>query len=211
MKELIIIGARGFGREVFNLAQECVEAGAAFTVKGFLDDNKTALDGYPGYPPIIDSVEDYSPKENDVFICALGDPHWQKYYSEIILKKGGVFVNLIHPTAYVGKNTRIGTGCIILKDVHISCDVSFGDFVTCQPKSVIGHDAKVENYCHIGTVSTLGGYTTVKSSTTLHPGSILLPHVTVENDCIVGAGAVVIRKVKSGSTVYGNPAKILKF
>ena len=31
------------------------------------------------------------------------------------------------------------------------------------------------------------------------------------NDCMVGAGAVVIRKVKDGDTVYGNPAKLLKY
>lgn len=50
MKNLLIIGARGFGREVYDLAMDCVEAGADFYIKGFLDDKKDALEGLGEYP-----------------------------------------------------------------------------------------------------------------------------------------------------------------
>ena len=63
MKQLLIIGARGFGREIYGLAQACIEAGADMRVKGFLDDKIDALDGYKNYPPIISSVEAYEPEE----------------------------------------------------------------------------------------------------------------------------------------------------
>ena len=211
MKELLIIGARGFGREVLALAKESEGFQDDFVVKGFLDDNAEVLDGYVDYPPIISSVEQYIPSANDVFICALGDPHWQKHYAEIVLKKGGEFISLVHPTAVLGKNTKIGRGCIIHRDVFISCDITFGNFVTCQPKAVVGHDVVVEDYCHLGTNTVMGGYSRVNSLTTLHPGAIILPHTKVGEDCVVGAGSVVIRKVKSGTTVYGNPARVLKF
>jgi len=52
MPNLIIIGARGFGREIFNLAVDCIAAGANFTIKGYLDDKSDALQGYQNYPPI---------------------------------------------------------------------------------------------------------------------------------------------------------------
>ena len=70
MKQLLIIGARGFGREVYNLFLACKAAGLEMCCKGFLDDKKDALDGYKNYPPIISSVEDYIIQEDDVFICA---------------------------------------------------------------------------------------------------------------------------------------------
>lgn len=60
MKNLLIIGARGFGREIYNLALESIGYGTEFTIKGFLDDKKEALDGYDGYPSIISSVENYA-------------------------------------------------------------------------------------------------------------------------------------------------------
>lgn len=53
MKNLLIIGARGFGREIYNLALESIGYGTEFTIKGFLDDKKEVLDGYDGYPSII--------------------------------------------------------------------------------------------------------------------------------------------------------------
>ena len=209
MKDLLIIGARGFGREIFAAAQDCIGFGTAFTIKGFLDDNPHALDTTPGYPPIIDSVEHYQPTDNDVFVCALGDPKWQKHYADIMLEKGGQFINLIHHTAAIGKNTTLGIGCIILGDVGISCDITIGDFVTCQSRVLMGHDVIIGNHCHIGSLSHLGGHVQVGNSTTIHPGAIILPRVKIGDQCVIGAGSVVIRKVKDGDTVFGNPAKKL--
>lgn len=211
MKQLLIIGARGWGREVYNMLPDCVGYGTEYVVKGFLDDKADALDGMPGYPPIIDSVENYEPQEEDVFTCALGDAHWKKHYVEIVLSKGGKFINIIHNTATIERNTTIGQGCIITARVGISCDIKIGDFVTFQVYTIVGHDAKIGNYCHLGVRSFMGGYSVLGHVTTIQTSSIVLPHVRVGNECMVGAGAVVIKKVKDGNTVYGNPAKILKY
>ena len=211
MKHLLIIGARGWGREIFNMIPECLGYGKEFEVKGFLDDKADALNGMSGYPPIIDSVENYEIQEDDVFICALGDAHWKKYYAEIIMNKGGKFINIIHNTASIGRNTQIGLGCIITDNVGISCDITIGDFVTFQSYTIIGHDARIGNYCHLGCRSFMGGYSVLGDTTTIQTNSIILPHVKVGNDCTVGAGAVVIKKVKDDTTVYGNPATVLKF
>ena len=53
MKDLIIIGAGGFGRELFSAAREAVGFGEQFRVKGYLDANPAALDRFAGYPPIL--------------------------------------------------------------------------------------------------------------------------------------------------------------
>lgn len=37
----------------------------------------------------------------------------------------------------------------------------------------------------------------------------ILPNTTIENNCIIGAGAVVKGFIPAGSVVAGNPAKIL--
>lgn len=57
----------------------------------------------------------------------------------------------------------------------------------------------------------MGGYSVLGDTTTIQTNSVILPHVKVGNDCTVGAGAVIIRKVKDGNTVYGNLAKVLKY
>lgn len=211
MKNLLIIGARGWGREIYNMLPNCKGYGTEFVVKGFLDDKVDALDGMPGYPPIIDSVENYEPQNNDVFICALGDAHWKKHYAEMVIAKGGQFINLIHKSSPVGRNTKIGNGCVICEYVGISCDIIIGDFVTFQSYAIVGHDAKVGCYSHLGVRTFMGGYSSIGDVTTLQTGSIVLPHVKIGNNCVVGAGSVVIKKVKDDTTVYGNPATVLKF
>lgn len=210
MKQLLIVGARGWGREIYGMLPDCIGYGTEFIVKGFLDDKKDALDGKPGYPPIVDSVENYHIEPDDVFVCALGDVRYRKYYSELILNRGGNFISSVHNTATIGPNSTIGKGCVVFDHVAISCDIRIGDFVALQSYAIVGHDCEINHYSHLGTRSFMGGYSKVGSLSTLQTNSVLLPHVTVGNGCQVGAGAVVIKKVKDGDTVYGNPAKVLK-
>jgi hypothetical protein len=142
MKNLIIIGARGYGREVYNWATQCKEFNKDWIIKGFLDDNSDALNNMDYPISIISSVEEYVIEKNDVFICALGDVRYKKKYVELMLSKGGVFINLIHPTAQINNFSKIGKGIIICPFCAISNEVIIGNFVTLQGFSAIGHDAK---------------------------------------------------------------------
>lgn len=210
MKNLLIIGARGWGREVFGMLPDCLGYGTEFVIKGFLDDKVDALDGFNDYPSIVDSVEHYEPQENDVFICALGEPKWKRYYAEIIIAKGGEFMNLVHNKAYIGKNTTLGRGCIISRDASISCDVTVGDFVTLQRLSTIGHDAYIGNYCHMGTYSFMGGYAIMEDMSMIYTRGTLIPHKRLGENAVLGVGSVAMTNIKSGTTVIGIPAKVLK-
>ncbi len=209
MKNLLIIGARGWGREVYNMLPDCIGYGTDFVVKGFLDDKTDALDGMAGYPPIVDSVEHYLPEQDDVFTCALGDANWKKHYVDIILQKGGVFISILHNSSSIGKNTLLGTGCILADNVGISCDITVKDFVTFQSYATVGHDASIGSYCHLGVRSFMGGNSHLGDLSTIQTNSVILPKIHIGSNCMVGAGAVVIKKVKDGETVYGNPARKL--
>jgi acetyltransferase-like isoleucine patch superfamily enzyme len=146
MKHLLIIGARGWGREVYDIAKACIEAGADFLVKGFLDDKADALNGYKDYPPIIGPVETYEIKKDDIFICALGDVKYKKQYADIIQAKGGEFISLVHPTAIIGTNAQIGKGCVVGAYANLSSDTIIGDFVTISIRAGMGHDSTIGNY-----------------------------------------------------------------
>ena len=144
MRNLLIIGAGGFGREVYNSALESIGYGKDFIVKGFLDDRLDALDTFSNYPPVIDRIDSYSIKPDDVFVCALGTVTIKKKVCESILSRGGDFLTLIHKDTYISMNTKIGKGCILLSGARIHCDVSIGEFVVVQPYAIIGHDVVIE-------------------------------------------------------------------
>lgn len=67
MKNLVIIGAGGMGRTMYNIALECLGFKTEFQIKGFLDDDLSALDGFDGYPPVLGKVSDYEIDADDVF------------------------------------------------------------------------------------------------------------------------------------------------
>lgn len=211
MNNLLIIGARGYGRETYNMAVESIGYGETFVIKGYLDDKFDALDGFEGYPPIIDSVENYEIQKDDVFVCALGDVHYKKKYVDAILSKGGHFINLVHKDAYISRNVSMGQGCIICRQAGVSCDISIGDFVTLQSMVSLGHDVVIGNFCHLNSCALLGGGVVLGDLVTIHPSAVIHPHKKIGNNVIVGAGSVVIRNIKDNVTVIGNPATVLKY
>lgn len=209
MKHLVIIGAGGCGRELYFLAKESLGYGEEFEIKGFIDDNINALDGFEEYPPVLGTIHDYTPEEDDVFACALGNVKPKKKCVDIILSRGGKFINIIHKTATIRENSKIGKGCVICDGVFISCDVQIGDFVTIQRVGNFGHDVKIGNFCQFNSNAYMGGESEVGSMVTVHTGAIITPRIKVGDNCTVNAASVVIRNVKDGQTVFGVPAKPL--
>ncbi len=209
MKNLIIIGARGFGREVYYLATQCSGYNTEWAIKGFLDDNSNALDGYNYDAPILSSVEDYVVGKGDVFVCALGDVPGKKKYVSIIKHKGGSFVTLIHPLSVIHLNVTLGEGVLIFPYSGISNDVQIGDFVTIQGYTSMGHDCRVGDWCHINGYTSLGGYVTLEAEVTVHTKASIIPRVVVGKGATVGVGSVVLKNVKADTTVFGNPAKAI--
>lgn len=211
MKYLLIIGARGWGREVYDIAKACVDAGADFSIKGFLDDKSDTLDGCDNYPPILGPVETYDIQNDDVFICALGDVNFKRQYAEIILNKGGEFVSIIHPTAVIGTNAIIGKGCVVGAYTNLSNDTRIGDFVTMSIRTGMGHDSTIGNYTHIGGNCCISGFVSIGNLVTMHPGCVIVPHRKIGDNAIIGTGSVVLGNVKAETTVFGNPAKKIEF
>lgn len=209
MKHLIIIGARGYGRGACDIAKSMESYGSEFVLKGFLDDKTDALDEYEGYPKILDSVEHYEIQPDDVFACALGDVKYKKKYVDIILQKGGVFFNLIHSSASIGRNTIIGQGAIIGYGTQIDCDVTIGNFCNIQTNAVIGHDSIVSDWCMIDCFAFTGGFAKLGEGVTLHTRATIIPKLEVGDYATVNACSLCIRKVKPRSVMLGNPAKEL--
>jgi hypothetical protein len=130
MKRLLIAGAGGFGREALAWALACPSNRTEWRVGGFLDANPSALEGFDIDFPLVGAPESYEPREDDVFICAIGDPATKLRVALDLKSRGARFVNVIHPTAIIGPNSRMGTGCILCPNCMVTTNVVLGDFVT---------------------------------------------------------------------------------
>lgn len=211
MKNLLILGASGMGREVYDMALRSNGYGSEFTIKGFLDPNINALDAFPKYPNVISSEEDYQIEENDIFILSFGDIKLRKKVYDNMEKKGASFLTLIDKQAIVSPTAKIGEGSIIFENVHLGSYSFIGKNTLIQAQSIIGHDVMIGNHCRIDCETMFVGGVKVGNEVTVHTSAVINHNVILEDNSIVGACSFVIRKVKSGQTVFGVPAKRLTF
>jgi len=70
MKNLVIIGASGFAREMYDLALTCFANDPNFKVKGFLSDGPSNIEAM-GYPAVLGKVAEYEIQPDDVFFVEL--------------------------------------------------------------------------------------------------------------------------------------------
>jgi len=206
MKKLIIIGAGGMGRSIYDLAMECAGNVSDYEIKGFIDDNIHALEKFKNYPPIIGTISDYKIVEGDVFVNSLGDIETKKKCIINILNKGGEFINLIHPMAIISTNVTLGKGCVVESFVSIGVDAVVGDFALIQNGAIVGHDVTIGNWSRIDSYVVIVGGVTIGNEVCVHTASIINHNVIIHDNACVGAGSFVIRDVKEYTTVFGNPA-----
>lgn len=206
MKNLIIIGAGGMGRTIYSNALESIGYGSDFVIKGFIDDNPDALLGFENYPPLIGSISGFQPIENDVFVSSIGG-EVRRPCMESIIERGGEFIELIHQTARIYTNVRLGKGNFVGAYSVIGNDSVVGDYNMIQSYSVIGHDSKIGNWNRIDTHVTCVGGTVIEDDVTIHTSAVINHNVRIANGAHVGACSFVIRNVKEKTTVFGIPAK----
>jgi len=206
MKNLVIIGAGGFAREIYDLAMVCYGNEPGFSVKGFLSDGPSNIESM-GYPPVLSTVAGYEIQPDDVFFCAIGKVSDRKKTVDIIRDKGGSFINLVHPTSVISPSVKLGTGVGIKAFCVLASDVTIGDFTFLQSSVIMGHDVRIGNFCQVNSFAFFAGYAHVHDRVSVNAGAKLIQNVVVEEDATVGVGSVVLRKVKQGTTVFGVPAK----
>ena len=205
-KRLIIISAGNFGREVSVWARQAIGAGAPWVLAGFLDDRTGILEGFTYELPILASAEAYEPTSDDVFLCGIGTPRVKQSYCSLMAAKGAIFATLVHPTALVGHDVRIGVGSILGPYTQLSCDIRLGCHVAFGTHSNTAHDTRIGDFAQISGSCEINGGAEIGEGAFLGSHATILPHATVGAWSYVGAASVVLRRVLPGSKVFGNPA-----
>lgn len=206
MKNLIIVGASGFGRELVQWIEDINRITPEWNILGFIDDNLRALEGYKCDYSIIGDIQTWIPKENEYFACALAFPVVKQKVVGMLKEKGAQFATLIHPTALINKYAEIGEGVVVTPRSNINANAVVGNFVSVLG-SGIGHDAVVGDFSTLSGRCSINGHVKIGKLVYVACGVSIAPAKKIGDGATVGIGSVVISNIKPGVTVFGNPAK----
>ena len=121
--------------------------------------------------------------------------------------KIGTFVE-IQKNAYIGKNCKISSHTFICEGVHIEDDVFVGHnvtFINDKYPRAANPDGTMLSEKDWKVIDTF-----VRKGASIGSSSTILCGVTIGENAVVGAGAVVTKDVPPNTVVAGVPAKIIK-
>jgi UDP-perosamine 4-acetyltransferase len=203
---IIIIGAGGQGKVTLDILR-----GQKAKIIGFVDDNQEKKVTTVNDCPVLGTTTDlFKKKLSTTVSIAIGDNKTRKKIYEQCKKEGINVITIIHPSAIISPNTKIGEGVTIMPGAIINTNANIGNNVIINTKASIDHDNILEDHCQIQPGATLTGTVTVKELATIGSGATILPGIIIGKNAFVGAGAVVTKNVMDNETVVGIPAKPVK-
>lgn len=213
MKDLIIFGASGFGREVAWLVERINDTAPTWNLLGFIDDDDsiqgTLINGYK----VLGKTNDVSAYPEAHFVCAVGASRTRE---KIINNLKSVnpdikFGTLIDPSVEKSNLVTIGEGSIICAHTIITVNISIGKHVIINLDCTVGHDAVLDDFVTLYPSVNVSGITKIGHAVELGTGMQIIQGKTVGDYSIVGAGAVVVKDIPEKCTAVGSPAKPIKF
>lgn len=122
--------------------------------------------------------------------------------------KVGTFVE-VQKGATIGKNCKISSHSFICEGVHIGDQVFIGHGVMFTndlfPRAT-NPDGSPQTDADWNLVETF-----VKKGASIGSNATILCGITIGENALVGAGAVVVKDVPNNAVVAGNPARVIKY
>ena len=210
MKDIIIVGASGLGREIADWIEDINEVEPTWNILGYLDDNLDALNGYPTDYKVIGTISEWEPRPSQWFVCGLAIPEVKRHCVGMLQSKGAQFATIIHPTAIISKFAEIGEGSVITQRSGVNTNAKVGKFVTLL-ESRMGHDSSIGDFSTLSGDCNINGHVSIGKDVYVSCGVSIAPSKKIGDNAKIGIGSVVISNVKAGITVFGNPSKKIEF
>jgi len=208
---LFIIGAGGFGREVFSIIEALAAAGSLTRAAGFIDDAPSPMDVERVEAlgsVVVGSVGDLVRRtEPFSVVLAMGSASDRRAVAGLLSHSPVTFPVLVHPDATVGCGVRLAEGVVVAAGGRLSTNIDVGRHVHIDQNAAVGHDSSLGDFCRLNPQACVSGAVSIGSGTLVGANATVLQGLAVGDDAIVGAGAVVTRTVPSATTVMGVPAR----
>ena len=204
------MGAGTYGQVYLAYLQQ-----AGIDVVGFIDDDPTVQNTIVNGIPVIggsDSLAELKESHHlDAFYCPLGNNSLRVKFMQMAKKAGYKLPNYIHPSVIVSPNVTIGEGVYILLGTHIMPHTIIKDYVMISMGVNIAHHVILEEGVFLSTGCNFGASIVAHERAYCGISSTIMTGLhELGKDCLIGAGAVVIKDVPERAVMAGVPAKLLR-
>lgn len=208
MKEIVIIGAGNFGKEVAWLIEDINKYKPTYIVLGFLDDEKKQGQNINGYD-VLGSVAYLEELNRNHHACAVIAMQNGLYRKKIVesLPAFEDWETLIHPSVSISETSQIGFGSIIAAGSYVSVNSKVGNQCVLNMGSIIENDCVIDDYASIMTKTLIGSHSKICRYAYVASGAVITSGRIIGKESQVGPGSVVINDVADGVNVMGVPAK----
>lgn len=116
-------------------------------------------------------------------------------------------LTIVHPRAVIGPETKLGSGCVVLANAHVSSSVYFGDHVQVNYNATVGHDASLDAFVTIYPGANVSGNVHLGRGVIMGSNSCVLQGLRIGDHTFVGASALVTKDQPGDTTLVGVPAR----
>jgi len=209
MKQIVIMGAGGFARELMWL----IESLGNWNILGFIRSDKSGvreqLHGYPNYPTMKDFLDNHTLNHPIYYAFGVGSPAVKKLMdTEARLSGLTIAPPLIYPSVNIHRSIDLHDGVVICAGTTLTVDISIGYGTMLNLHCTVGHDTVIGEYCTFSPGVHISGNVHVENTVECGTNSSVIPNVTLGEGCIIGAGAAVVRSIPAGKIAVGIPAKV---
>lgn len=213
MKDIVIIGAGNYGREMAQLIRDINQDKTQWNLLGYIDETAEKQDTILNNTPVLGGFEwlEKNRKHQISAVCAVGNPKGKFTLINKLKPFDMNYPNLLHPSVARNDYIEIGHGNIICWGSFLSVNIKIGNHVSINPGCGIGHDTIIMDYSTLYWDVTLSGNVTIHEGCEIGSKAEVMPQKSVGSWSIIGAGAVVVKDIPENCTAVGVPAKPIKY
>jgi sugar O-acyltransferase (sialic acid O-acetyltransferase NeuD family) len=213
MRDLVVIGAGGFGRETLDVVDAINRAAPepVWSVLGVLDDapsdsnlerlacREVAYLGTVGDFLVRSAAEDY--------VVGVGSPRARRVLADKCDAAGLRAVTLVHPAATMGFDVYLGEGSVICAGARLTTNIRLGRHVHLNPNVTVGHDTTLGDFVSMNPGSSVSGDCVLESGVLVGVGAVVLNQLRIGRASTIGGSACVVKDVPAEVIVKGVPAR----